>query len=410
MANRRTRRLAAVILAGATLLPVAWSYAGDRWQPDRDKMVDDQVLAAGITDARVIEAMRTVPRHEFVTPDQRQHTYLDMCLPIGEGQTISPPFMVAMMSDRLDLQPSDKVLEVGTGSGYQAAVLSKLARDVYTIEIVESLARRSATTLRRLGYYNVHPRTGDGYAGWPQQAPFDKIIVTCSPENVPQPLVDQLKEGGRMIVPVGERYQQTLFLFQKRDGKLVPEPLEPTLFVPMTGMALADDQHTPSGVLIGGDFEEPSRFVDRPEAWHYLRQAKVESLDEAPSGKKCLTINNDVPGRHGQALQGIGVDGRKAARLDIDLWVRTAHVKAGPDPKNQAMVLVTFFDQEQAPIGQAVIGPWSGDMPWTRQQGRINVPRTARMAVVALGLMGATGEISFDAVSSSTVASGPLRP
>lgn len=208
-----------------------------------------------------------------------------------------------------------------------------------------------------------------------------------------------------MIVPVGERYQQTLYLFQKRDGKLVKEALEPTLFVPMTRAAITAEQPpVGGGKLVNGDFEEPSRFAGRPEAWHYLRQAKVESRSDVPSGKNCLTIINDTPGRHAQALQGIGVDGRNAGRLDIDLWVRAANVNTGPAVENQAMVLVTFFDEEQTRIGQAIIGPWSGDIAWTHQHGKLPVPRSARLAVVAIGLLGATGEISFDDVRSRVVA------
>jgi protein-L-isoaspartate(D-aspartate) O-methyltransferase len=410
MANHWRAFLAAAIAVAA----VAQSAAGqapDPWQRARQKMVDEEVVAAGVKNARVIEAIRAVPRHEFVTPDQRQYAYFDMCLPIGERQTISPPFMVASMTERLDPQPTDKVLEIGTGSGYQAAVLSRLVRDVYTIEIVEPLGRRAAATLRRLGCHNVHPRTGDGYAGWRQYAPFDKIIVTCSPEEVPQPLIDQLKEGGRMIVPVGKGYQQTLYLFQKRDGKLVTEALEPTMFVPMTGTAGTTSPFTVAPQIVNGDFEQPSRFADRPEAWYYVRQAQVDDTHNAPSGHQCLTIKNDVPGRHGQALQAIGVDGRKIARLDIDFWVRTTDVKAGPIDDNQAMLLVTFFDEQRAPIGQAGVGPWSGSMPWARQQGRLRVPRSARLAVVAIGLLGATGEISFDDIRSAAVAAveAPVR-
>jgi protein-L-isoaspartate(D-aspartate) O-methyltransferase len=220
-----------------------------------------------------------------------------------------------------------------------------------------------------------------------------------------------------MIVPVGEQFQQTLYLFQKHDGKLVKEALEPTMFVPMTGAALVEGQRASvaggaalvNGDLVNGDFEEPSRFADRPEAWYYVRQAKVESLDEAPSGTKCLTITNAVLGRHGQALQAVGVDGRQVSRFDIDLWVRTANVQAGPTVENQAMVLVTFFDDQRAPIGQAMIGPWSGSMPWTRHQGKLNVPRSARLAVIAIGLLGATGEISFDDVRSTAVAIKTVR-
>ena len=166
----------------------------------RDRMVDEEIVAAGVSHRGVIRAMRTTPRHEFVPLAQRRYAYLDMALPIGESQTISPPFVVAYMTELLDPKPGDKVLEIGTGSGYQAAVLSGLVREVYTIEIVEKLGRRAARTLKRLKYANVYAKIGDGYQGWPEKAPCDKILVTCSPERVPAPLVAQLKEGGRMVV------------------------------------------------------------------------------------------------------------------------------------------------------------------------------------------------------------------
>ncbi|HEX3871083.1 MAG TPA: protein-L-isoaspartate(D-aspartate) O-methyltransferase, partial [Pirellulales bacterium] len=203
----------------------------------RMRMVDSEVAGAGVRNPRVLDAMRATPRHEFVPLHERDMAYYDMALPIGEGQTISPPFIVAYMTEQLDPQPTDKVLEIGTGSGYQAAVLSPLVKDVYTIEIKEPLGRNAANVLKRLKYMNVHPRVGDGYQGWPDVAPFDKIIVTCSPESVPEKLVEQLRDGGRLIVPLGERYQQTLYLFRKENGKLVSEALRPTLFVPMTGTA-----------------------------------------------------------------------------------------------------------------------------------------------------------------------------
>jgi protein-L-isoaspartate(D-aspartate) O-methyltransferase len=202
------------------------------WQRLASKMVDEEIVAAGVKNERVIRAMRETPRHEFVPANQRKFAYYDMALPIGEGQTISPPFIVASMTEAIDPQPADRVLEIGTGSGYQAAVLSPLVRDVYTIEIVAPLARRAERVLQRLDYKNVHTRTGDGYQGWAEAAPFDKIIVTCSPEKVPQPLVEQLNDGGLMIIPVGQRYQQTLYLMRKVAGELQREALRPTLFVP----------------------------------------------------------------------------------------------------------------------------------------------------------------------------------
>src|SRR5262245_29327016 len=178
----------------------------------RKKMVEDVILGTGIQHPTTVEAMRKTPRHEFVARQFRDKAYFDMSLPIGSGQTISSPYIVAFMTQALDPQPTDRVLEIGTGSGYQAAVLSPLVKEVYTIEIVPELGRQAERTLKRLKYKNVFVKVGDGFQGWPEHAPFDKIIVTCSPEDVPQPLVDQLQEGGLMVIPVGERYQQTLYL------------------------------------------------------------------------------------------------------------------------------------------------------------------------------------------------------
>ena len=191
--------------------------------------------ARGITNTRVLAAMERVPRHEFVPANLHPSAYDDSALPIGYGQTISQPFVVAFMTEKLEPQPTDRILEIGTGSGYQAAVLSGLVHEVYTIEILEALAERAATNLARLGYTNVFVRAGDGYQGWPEVAPFDAIIVTCAPEKVPQGLVTQLKDGGRMIIPVGVIDGQNLVLLHKRGEKLEQRAVLPVRFVPMTG-------------------------------------------------------------------------------------------------------------------------------------------------------------------------------
>jgi protein-L-isoaspartate(D-aspartate) O-methyltransferase len=206
---------------------------------ERLLMVQEQLQSPerGITNARVLEVMSRVPRHEFVPEKLRPHAYADRPLPIGHGQTISQPYIVAFMTEHLDPQPSDRVLEIGTGSGYQAAVLSPLVAEVYTIEIVEALAERAEADLRRLQYTNVHVRAGDGYQGWPEEAPFDAVIVTCAPEAIPQPLVEQLAEGGRMIIPVGELWDQRLVLLTKENGNLTQQNVLPVRFVPMTGEA-----------------------------------------------------------------------------------------------------------------------------------------------------------------------------
>ena len=204
------------------------------WEAARKQMVEEQLAGRDIKDPRVLDAMRRVPRHEFVPEAMRPGAYDDTPLPIGYNQTISQPYIVAYMSEALELQPTHRVLEIGTGSGYQAAVLGELARDVYTIEIVEPLATRARETLKRLGYTNVHVRTGNGYLGWPEQAPFDRIMVTAAPDAVPQALVDQLKVGGLMAIPVGVGDQELRILRRTEKGLETLRTL-PVRFVPMTG-------------------------------------------------------------------------------------------------------------------------------------------------------------------------------
>jgi protein-L-isoaspartate(D-aspartate) O-methyltransferase len=204
---------------------------------ERQRMVQEQLMPRGIHEERVLAAMAKVPREEFVPPDVRAASYSDGPLPIGYDQTISQPYIVALMTEQLRLQPHDRVLEIGTGSGYQAAVLAELVAEVYSIEIVAPLAHRAEATLQRLGYKNVHVKVGDGYKGWPEHAPFDAVIVTCAPEHVPQPLVDQLKEGGRMIIPVGNRLAQELYLLEKANGGMRQSAVLPVRFVPMGGEA-----------------------------------------------------------------------------------------------------------------------------------------------------------------------------
>lgn len=196
-------------------------------------MVESQIILRGIKDKKVIEAMLKVERHLFVPQDLRDFAYEDRPLPIGEGQTISQPYIVALMTEVLNLKPTDKVLEIGTGSGYQAAILAEIAKEVYTIEIIESLGKRAEKLLKELGYKNIKVKIGDGYLGWEEFSPFDCIIVTCAPDHIPQPLIDQLVEGGRMVIPVGERFYQELVLIEKREGKIEKKGIIPVLFVPM---------------------------------------------------------------------------------------------------------------------------------------------------------------------------------
>ena len=232
----------ALVLACAFLVlalgPACAGSTAGAGGPERERleMVEHQIAARGVTDERVLAAMRSVPRHRFVPESERPYAYRDTPLPIGHGQTISQPYIVAFMTEALGLEGTERVLEVGTGSGYQAAILGEVAGEVYTIESVEALAERSAALLEDLGYRRVHVRAGDGYAGWPEEAPFEAIIVTAAPDHVPAPLLEQLAPGGRLVIPVGDQRQELLRITRTDDG-LQEERLLPVRFVPMTGEA-----------------------------------------------------------------------------------------------------------------------------------------------------------------------------
>lgn len=212
----------------------------DPYVSARNRMVERHLIERGIKNPRVLDAFRTVPRHKFLPPKTQRLAYDDESIPIGEGQTITAPYDVAFMTQVLDPKPTDRVYEVGTGSGFQSAILSRLVKDVYSIEIHEPLGKRAAQVHKELGYTNIHTKIGDGYEGWPDAAPFDAVIVTCAPQKIPRPLIDQLKEGGKMVIPLGDRFNQTVHLIIKKDGKLIDRELSPTLYVPMTGRALRE--------------------------------------------------------------------------------------------------------------------------------------------------------------------------
>lgn len=234
--------LAAVISVSAAGLLISqestrWHARGTTTQAPTSQlaaMVERQLRGRGISDPRTLRAMASVPREKFVPADLRGRAYDDRPLPIGYGQTISQPYIVALMTEQIQPKPNQRVLEIGTGSGYQAAVLSELVADVYSIEIVRPLAQRAEALLRELGYKNVHVKAGDGYKGWPEHAPFDAIIVTAAPDHVPKPLIEQLREGGRMIIPVGESGAQNLYLLEKRGGQVKQTAVIPVKFVPFT--------------------------------------------------------------------------------------------------------------------------------------------------------------------------------
>ena len=374
----------------------------NRFSTLRNRMVEVYIASEGVKDRRVLNSMRSTPRHEFVKRQHLDQAYFDMALAIGDGQTISPPFVVAYMTEQLEPKAEDVVLEIGTGSGYQAAVLSPLVKEVYTIEIVEALGKKAEATLRNLKYENVHVKVGDGYKGWPEHAPFDKIIVTCSPEDIPQPLVDQLKEGGRMVIPLGERYQQTLYLFTKKDGELIQEALLPTLFVPMTGAAEEERDVLPDPLnpsLTNGSFEKVVEKNGKPVGWHYTREFEVREDAEAPAGDRYMAFVNRQAGRFSQALQAFPIDGSKVKELTLEFTVRGENVRPGTNSFQIAAVAVGFYDGDRQLLTEDPAATWRGSFDWREERLQIKVPPRAREAILRIGLLGGTGELHFDNVS-----------
>ena len=239
----RFRCLSACGLLGIGLLVGCRQDVQPQLEPEKDIffeqrmwMVDRQLAGRDIVDPQVLRVMRRVPRHLFVPERVREYAYADHPLPIGEEQTISQPYIVAFMTQALELKKGNRVLEIGTGSGYQAAVLAELVEEVYTIEIIPALAERAEKLLDELGYDGIQVRAGDGYLGWPEAAPFDAIIVTAAPDHIPTPLIEQLGEGGRLVLPVGDEYQELMRVI-KEEGEMRRESLLPVRFVPMTGKA-----------------------------------------------------------------------------------------------------------------------------------------------------------------------------
>ncbi|MCB9925925.1 MAG: protein-L-isoaspartate(D-aspartate) O-methyltransferase [Planctomycetaceae bacterium] len=380
----------------------------DPWVKARHELV--QLIAEGVKDPRVLQSVATTPRHLFVPEELRHNAYVDMTLPIGGGVTISPPYVVAFMTEQLDPQPNDRVLEIGTGSGYQAAILSPLVKEVYSIEIIEDLGRQADERLQRLGYKNVHVQVGDGFKGWPEHAPFDKIIVTCSPEEIPQPLVEQLKEGGRMLIPLGKRYQQSLCLVTKRSGQLERQFLESTFFVPMTGFAeevRTEKQDDGSPVLANGSFELFAKD-SVPANWYYLRQAEIISDSNSPHGENFLRLTNDTVGRAAQVVQNTGLDGQRFKSLEVSVMVRTNDITIHDD--SFAGINVYFFDRQRREIGEARLGPWQGSTPWSEYSTCFLVPRETQIIMIGAGLYGATGELDIDHLQMHASSSSPKGP
>ena len=401
---------------------------------------------------QVLKAMMRTARAEFVAKEYRMYAYEDLALAIGESQTISPPFIVAYMTEQIDPQPTDRVLEIGTGSGYQAAVLSGLVDEVYTIEIVKPLGKKAASLLKKLGYDNVHVRIGDGYQGWPEYAPFDKIIVTCSPEEIPQPLIDQLKDGGQILIPIGERYQQYFYQCTKHGNTLDKQTLIPAYFVPMTGEAeekriVQPDPKNPT--LVGGGFEETNPPLPNaepnapltPKGWYYTRNVTVKNDAMAPEGHHILVFDNlSISTQHQKkdrisqkqleatlpenrdtsdngsekeellwrqrntelqthALQGFPVDGQSVKKLDFSCWIRAVDITPLNGRRTIPVVSINFFDKNRKIVGEhtIVIALSEGSFDWKQfERQDIAVPRKATEATLQIGIPEGVGYLEMD--------------
>jgi protein-L-isoaspartate(D-aspartate) O-methyltransferase len=392
--------IASLLLANTSPL-LAQGNNVDPYTVERERLVQNVLIPGGIKDQGVLRSVGTTPRHEFVPPEYVARAYLDIAIPIGDQQTISSPYIVALMTEALQPKPTDVVLEIGTGSGYQAAILSPLVKDVYTIEIKEDLGQRTIGLLEELGYANVHCKLGDGFQGWKEHAPFDKIIVTCSPADVPVPLQEQLKEGGLMVIPVGERYQQILYLMRKKDGKLEKEALTPTLFVPMTGNAEQSRPDKPDGsnpVLFNTSFEEPLIRNFHIPGWYY-QFGCVQIEDEyAPDGKNVVQFESYDPNLPNMLLQGIPIDGRIVKKIKLGAYISLKDVKIGRDKEKSPSIAIQYFDADRNRIGYNYVGGFKGTRNWRYEEKTFPVPPLAREAIVSIGLFGAEGIARFDGV------------
>jgi protein-L-isoaspartate(D-aspartate) O-methyltransferase len=385
--------------------PAESAQRADPFASVRESMVQREVVGRGVRNPRVIQAMRTVPRHEFVPINQRKFAYADAAIPIGNHQTITSPFVVAYMTAKLDPQKTDKVLEIGTGSGYQASVLSQLVDQVYTIEIVAPLGQRAERTINELGYENVHCRIGDGYQGWPEQAPFDKIIVTCSPENVPPALVAQLRDGGLLVVPLGTRFQQSLYLFRKVSGQLQREELEATFFVPMTGEAERQRDHAgDDGIpnVVNGDFQELGEDSDTVPGWFYARQCQIVAESAASPNDYVLQLTNRTAGQAAHVHQPISLDGQQVRSVALSARVSTTGIH-GTNDWTLPRVELTFYDKNRASIKSVKLGPWQGHRGWSSLRKTSPVPGRTHFAVVSIGMFGAVGQFAVDDVQVEVV-------
>ncbi len=357
----------------------------------RRRMVEDEIVGGGVTNKRVIQAMLATPRHEFVSHDQQKNAYYDMSIPIGEGQTISGPFVVAYMTQELDPQPSDKVLEIGTGSGYQAAVLSPLVKDVYTIEILQSLGKRADATLKRLKYGNVHVKIGDGYQG---------LARASAVRQDHRHLL-----AGESAGAAGRRTQRRRPHDCSGRRALRADALSVHQEKRQAGVGIAapdavraDDRpgragaRSAAGSAASQNRQRELRRVggaeNEPRAWFYCREMKVSDAADAPDKQHYLVFTNDVPGRMSRALQGFAIDGSKVGQLEVSAMIRGHDIRPGQAVDELPEISLTFYDNNSGIIGRTFAGPFRGTFDWKRVTEKLKVPAKATKCIMHVGSVG----------------------
>lgn len=363
-------------------------------------MVNEEIAAQGIENQKLLEAMREVPRELFIPLHKRDLAYLNVAITYGDGNVILPPLVTAHLIEKLDPQKNDKVLVIGAGSGYSTALISRMSREVYAVEIDRAVATTAEETLRSLKYTNVKLRVGDGFEGWKEHAPYQRIIVECSPDSVPRPLVDQLAEEGTLLVPTGSEFDQTMYLCKKVNGELTTLSLWPTLLVPMKGKA--EELRSHSGLLrtpsiLNGGFEEivPST-KDVPTNWAYVRQGNVVEDSSCPEGSHALSFVNVTRGVAATAIQAFPVDGKNVSELTLACKIWGKDIRPGQNRQQLPRMEVRFYDEKLRYVGGDWMGGWNMTFSWVKKDHVFNVPRPAKFAVLRIGLGGATGEIRFD--------------
>jgi len=378
--------------------PLAAEEQADAYGDARTTMVDADLSGNGIGNERLLKAMRTIPRHRFCLPEDQKHAYADQSLPIGHKRKLASPYVTAGLIELLDPRPNDRILELGTGSGYQAAILSQLATDVYSVESIEELGKASASLLKELKCKNVHTRIGDTLEGWPEAAPFDRILFTSCSGTVPAALIDQLRERGKVVVDAVCGNEELFHLFEKQHGRLVALKVWSPFSIANADNLKQhrDEKQSPNKSEIeNGDFELSED--GKATGWYFQRQAALAEDREAPNNH-VLTFENKEPGRHAQAIQEVAIDGRAVVSLRLSVRAKGLEIHNSSSADKPSMV-IRFYDAHQRPITvepSAILGPWRGTFGWETYTCVSSVPKTTRKALVVISMGGATGRLTVD--------------